>query len=338
MQTAKFLDISDKLICSGSRIVGYGLVSLTFIFIFNNYLNYWCDWPGVITFFEQLEWFGLTSRSLSTKIFIYSAIQFSLYPCLIICVIIFVFKKPNQHLEIDSDNLSRLCAYFIRGCFWSVLLIGFIDLIISFMRLEELLDLFLSKQFAQDLGRSQFRGEVVHYPLIMLSFIIAFFSRGLGFTWLSLLIVLAEIQIVIARFVFSYEQAFMADLVRFWYGALFLFSSAYTLLKEGHVRVDILYAGFSKKSKAWTNAIGAIFLGIPLCWIILALGMSGKFSIINGPLLTFEITQQGYGLYVKYWLASFLLVFAVSMMIQFSSQFLKSVSIILSKTNHGDAH
>jgi len=39
-------------------------------------------------------------------------------------------------------------------------------------------------------------------------------------------------MIVISRFIFSYEQAFMADLVRFWYGALFLFASAYTLLED----------------------------------------------------------------------------------------------------------
>ena len=58
------------------------------------------------------------------------------------------------------------------------------------------------------------------------------------------MIVLGELLIVIARFIFSYEQAFMGDLVRFWYAALFLFSSAYTLVHDGHVRVDIIYASF----------------------------------------------------------------------------------------------
>ena len=60
--------------------------------------------------------------------------------------------------------------------------------------------------------------------------------------------VAAELLIVISRFIFSYEQAFMADLVRFWYGALFLFASAYTLLEEGHVRVDVLYAAFKDRN------------------------------------------------------------------------------------------
>ncbi len=91
--------------------------------------------------------------------------------------------------------------------------------------------------------RVQFIGPWIHIPLILLGFVTALFTRTLGFTWLALLIVIAELLIVISRFVFSYEQALMGDLVRYWYAALFLFASAYTLLEEGHVRVDVLYAG-----------------------------------------------------------------------------------------------
>jgi TRAP-type mannitol/chloroaromatic compound transport system permease small subunit len=166
----------------------------------------------------------------------------------------------------------------------------------------------------------------VHYPLILISLVIAYFTRTLGFTWLALLVVIAELQIVIARFIFSYEQAFMGDLVRFWYAALFLFASAYTLTEEGHVRVDVLYAGFSERKKAWSNALGSLFLGLPLCWIILSMGMAGRATVINSPLLSFETSQSGFGLYVKYLMAGFLAVFAVSMMVQFTSYFLSSVA------------
>jgi len=148
----------------------------------------------------------------------------------------------------------------------------------------------------------------VHYVLVGISLVIAMFTRLFGFPWLALMIVAAEITIVIARFVFSYEQAFMGDLVRFWYGALFLFASPYTLIQEGHVRVDIIYAGFSDRGKAWTNSIGSVFLGLPLCWVIMTRGLWGKSNITSGPLLNYEVTQSGYGLYVKYLLAGFLLV------------------------------
>ena len=90
-------------------------------------------------------------------------------------------------------------------------------------------------------------------PINAVSMVIALLVRNLSFIWLTLLIVLAEFLIVITRFVFSYEQAFMGDLVRFWYAALFLFASAYTLVQEGHVRVDIIYTNFSPRGKAWPS-------------------------------------------------------------------------------------
>ena len=182
--------------------------------------------------------------------------------------------------------------------------------------MEGTLHYVLGDDIARNMSRSSYRGQIVHYPLMVVSLVLAKFSRTLGFTWLALLIVAAEVQIVIARFVFSYEQTFMSDLVRFWYGALFLFASPYTLIKEGHVRVDILYANYSERGKAWTNVLGCVFLGLPLCWVILTQGMWGRANVITGPLLNFEVTQSGYGLYVKYLLAGFLMIFAFGMLIQ----------------------
>ena len=135
----------------------------------------------------------------------------------------------------------------------------------------------------------------------------------------------SEFLIVLSRFIFQYEQAFQGDLVRFWYAALYLFASAYALIHEGHVRVDVLYTSFSERKKAWTNAIGSLILGIPLCLIVIFLGMGGKASIINGPVISFEITQQGSnGLYLLYLMAVYLAVFAVSMLTQFTSYFMSS--------------
>ncbi len=171
-----------------------------------------------------------------------------------------------------------------------------------------------------------------------LSLVIAYFTRSLGFIWLALLIVLAEFQIVISRFVFSYEQAFMGDLVRFWYGALFLFASAYTLIEEGHVRVDILYTGFSERGKAWTNAIGSVVLGVPLCWVVLTRGMDGKANLINAPLLAYEVTQSGFGMYVKYLMAGFLIVYALSMLAVFVSSFLSSAAVLLREATPPHGH
>ena len=237
----------------------------------------------------------------------------------------------------DAATLSAIAAYIARAAFWGVLLVGLVDMAISFLRVEGLLVGTVGAELAESLGKSRFRGEFVHFPLIGVALVIAALTRSIGFTWLAFLIVLAELQIVIARFVFSYEQAFMGDLVRFWYAALFLFASAYTLLHEGHVRVDVLYTGFSARGKAWTNALGAALLGVPLCWVILVRGLGGKSNLINAPLLSFEVSQSGYGMYVKYLMAGFLLIYALSMLAQFLSQFLSSAATLLNEPEPGES-
>ena len=136
----------------------------------------------------------------------------------------------------------------------------------------------------------------------------------------------AELAIVLTRFVFSYEQAFMGDLVRFWYAALFLFASAYTLISEGHVRVDVFYAGFKNRTKGTINAVGTILLGITLCWTIIVIGLGGKSSVVYGTVSRFEVSQSGFGMYVKYMMAAFLAVFAITMLIQFVAYLFDAVA------------
>ncbi|MDT2078734.1 MAG: TRAP transporter small permease subunit, partial [Planktomarina sp.] len=163
----------------------------------------------------------------------------------------------------------------------------------------------------------------IHIPLLILGFFLGAVTRTLGFIWLAILIVIAELLIVVSRFVFSYEQAFMGDLVRYWYAALFLLSSAYTLYDEGHVRVDIIFAGMRERSKGIANFVGTLLLGLTTCGVILIVGMNGKQSIINSPIMNFEISQTAsIGLFVKYQMAGFLGVFAITMYIQFVSYLL----------------
>ncbi len=314
------------------RIVALGIIAAMFAFLINNYLTIWQDWPGISSLFSHLGWFSAADgKPLAGGALTQGWIQLLLYVALIGIVIVYALTNARQPLRVDSTYLSAMAAFIIRAAFWSVLLIGLVDAVISFMRVEGFLASVFGQKMEINLGLSEFRGTYVHCPLIAVSLFIAAFTRSLGFTWLALLVVVAELQIVIARFIFSYEQAFMGDLVRFWYAALFLFASAYTLTKEGHVRVDVLYAGFSERGKAWANATGCLLLGIPMCWVILAMGMAGKATVINSPLLSFETSQSGFGLYVKYLMAGFLAVFAISMMIQFTSYFLSAIADLRSE-------
>ncbi len=312
------LERTDLVLIS-SRLFAWGVIAAVFAFLLNNYLDYWRGWPGAGDIFRgssALAW-----------------LQTALYVIALMIAFAYVIKTKTKTLRPESNRIYSITAYIVRAAFWAVLMIGLADAIVSFLRVEDLLSSVFGDQIATDLSRSSFRGMYVHIPLLVLGIIIAVFRRGLGFHWLALLVVVAELLIVFTRFIFSYEQAFMADLVRFWYAALFLFASAYTLIEDGHVRVDVLYSSFAERTKGYVNAIGSVLLGISVSSVIIAIGTESRSAIINGPLLLFETTQTGFGMYVKYWMAGFLGVFAVTMLIQFVGFFLEAIADIRGEPN-----
>ena len=314
------------------RIFSYSILALTLVFLINNVLTVWFDWPGVKKLFAHYELFGFKklNKPLEGLAINLSYLQLIFYFVFFVGVIFFVFKSIKQSLQKDSEILTNITAYVVRSSFWAVLIVGVADFLISFMVVEKLVEPIFGEQLKINLVIPAFRITYIHFPLILASFVIGYFTRSVGFIWLAVLVVGSEFLIVLSRFIFQYEQAFQGDLVRFWYAALYLFASAYALIHEGHVRVDVLYSSFSEKKKAWTNLLGSAVLGVPLMLIVIFLGLNGKASIINGPVVAFEVTQQGSnGLYLLYLMAVYLAVFAVTMLIQFTSYFMESSHKIL---------
>ena len=306
------------------RSLAFTVVYATVIFVLNNFLNFWALWPGAVnTLLGELP----TGHSQSL-----GWLQVLSYVAAPILAMLHVSKLQSESYQDLSNRVSNWAATTIKAAFWMVLLVGMADMLISFLRIESLLAPLVGEAITTELGKPQFRGTYVHLPLMLLACVIAVRSKGLGFIWLALMVVVAEFLIVITRFVFSYEQAFMGDLVRFWYAALFLFASANTLLLEGHIRVDVAYTHFKARTKAWVNIFGVSLLGLPLCFTILTLGMWDKTSSINSPLLSVEVSQSGYGMYVKYIMVGFLAIFAFSMIIQFSSYLLKHFGVLRGET------
>jgi TRAP-type mannitol/chloroaromatic compound transport system permease small subunit len=301
-----------------TRLLGYWLVAAVFLFLFTRYLTFWLELPSIASGIKSF-W-----NENSTIADLY---QIFVTVVLLLLVSLWVGRSNQQYsFMADSHRINMISTYLVRFAFWSVFLIGLSDAFISFLRVENLLDDVIGESLSRQLNQPRDRGLLIHYPLISIAAVIALFTRSLGFIWLTFLVVFAEFLIVLSRFIFSYEQAFMGDLVRFWYAALFLFASAYTLLKDGHVRVDLLFAGFTERSKALVNGLGSLFLGIPVCFTILWLGMGTKQSSLVAPLLNFEVSQSGYGMYVKYLMSVFLVVFAVTMAMQFIAYYFACLS------------
>jgi len=313
-----------------AKFFSFSVVSLTFVYFINIILTNFIDWPGSRTFINIL--IAQSEKQFEIKQFILSVIQFSLYLITLTLVFRYIRSRNAKSLKEESQNLSNLSGYITRSAFWTVFFVGIADLLISFMVSEKAILDALPSALGQIFFQPKTRILYIHLPLTIIGFIYGIKNKSIGFIWLALLVVFAEALIVISRFVFSYEQAYMGDLVRYWYAALFLFGSAYTLLKDGHVRVDILYVKFKEKNKALANIFGSIFFGLPICFLILYSGMGSKTGIINAPLLSFEISQQAQaGLYLKYMMASFLAIFSLTMIIQFSSLILDNVEKIYKK-------
>ncbi|MCP5036273.1 MAG: TRAP transporter small permease subunit [Rhodobacteraceae bacterium] len=295
------------------RSIGWILLAVLAAFLINNALVVGFDFPYATALFS-----GGGAMA---------GVTFGIYIIAIIGAVLFVLRSSDTALRHDALRIHNFNVYLIRACFWVVLLVGVVDATIAVMRVEDLLELFLSEDMVKKMNLARFVGAKVHMPLVVAGFIIAAFTRMLGFLWLALMIVAAELTIVISRFVFSYEQALMGDLVRYWYAALFLFASAYTLFEDGHVRVDVLYAGFKDRTRGFVNAVGTLALGCTTAWVILWISFNGKQSIVNAPVMNFEITQQGgVGMFVKYQMAAFLGIFAATMLIQFVAFFFEAVA------------
>ena len=312
------------------NLLHYSALTSAFLgaaFVANNFLTYIFGLPGL---YGTLAMLGLTyfesgNQEYTISIMILGLIQSASFLTAFVLPVLILQRRRGDRDEILVNNFSEIV---VSSAFWSVMLIGIMDAALSFVRIEGLLPNIVGADLALSLGKPAFRGTYVHIPLLCIGTLIAFYRRGIDFIWLALLIVFGELLIVITRFIFSYEQAFMGDLVRFWYAGLFLFSSAYTLIHEGHVRVDVIYANFSEKRKAYTNIFGSFLLGIPLCWVVLIRGCWNETSPFNLALLNFEVTQQGFGMYVKYLMSGFLIVFALSMLFQFSGYIIRYMNIL----------
>ncbi|WP_373085748.1 TRAP transporter small permease subunit [Sneathiella sp.] len=155
-------------------------------------------------------------------------------------------------------------------------------------------------------------------------------SVGKYVCWLSLLMVLLQFMLVVARYVFGIGAIAMQETIIYCFGLLFLLGAADTLRRGGHVRVDIFYARGSAKIKAVIDLLGTLFFLIPVCVGIFLLSWSyvaGSWHILEG-------SRESTGLPFLYLLKSMLLLFCVMMTLQGISTIFRSLVILFSSGAH----
>jgi len=65
--------------------------------------------------------------------------------------------------------------------------------------------------------------------------------------------------------------------VRLWivvcllFAAVFLLAAGYTMLRQGHVKIDVVSGRFSKRTQIWIEVIGLVFFVLPLVFTVIQL-------------------------------------------------------------------
>ncbi len=92
---------------------------------------------------------------------------------------------------------------------------------------------------------------------------------GRGVAWVTLGLVLVIFVDVVMRYAFRTSFVFTQELEWHLFAFIFLIGAGYTLLHDGHVRVDIIYQRLGIRGRAWINLVGVIFFLFPGCIMII---------------------------------------------------------------------
>lgn len=125
--------------------------------------------------------------------------------------------------------------------------------------------------------------------------------------WLILGAVVVSAGNALSRKFLSIGSNAWLELQWYLYAGVFMLGAGYTLLKDAHVRIDIVSAQLRKRSRDWIDVFGHVFFLMPLCLILLYDGIpfflrsfnSGEHSSNAGGLLLWPVkllVPLGFGL------------------------------------------
>ncbi len=98
---------------------------------------------------------------------------------------------------------------------------------------------------------------------------------GRGAAWLTLAMVLITFAVVVLRYVYAIGWVWMQESYVWLHGIVFMIGAGYTLLHDGHVRIDIIYRPAGRRYKAWIDILGSLLLLLPM--VVLVFLMSADY-------------------------------------------------------------
>lgn len=108
---------------------------------------------------------------------------------------------------------------------------------------------------------------------------------GRGVSWVTSGLVAVVFVDVAMRYLFNTSFVFTQELEWHLFAFIFLMGAGYTLLYDGHVRVDIIYQRLTTKGRAWVNFICCFVFLFPGCFLVIYTSIdfvANSYAVMEG--------------------------------------------------------
>jgi TRAP-type mannitol/chloroaromatic compound transport system permease small subunit len=92
---------------------------------------------------------------------------------------------------------------------------------------------------------------------------------GQSVYWLIIVMVIISTLNGISRKLFNLSSNAFLEIQWYLFAAVFLLGAGYTLLRNEHVRIDVIAGRFGHRGQLWIDIIGTVFFLFPFCLIVL---------------------------------------------------------------------
>ena len=89
--------------------------------------------------------------------------------------------------------------------------------------------------------------------------------------WLVLLVVLISAANAVMRYGANYSSNAFLEIQWYLFGLIFLSCGGYTLMRNEHVRIDLLSSKLSRRGQVWIDIFGIVFFLMPMAIAIMVL-------------------------------------------------------------------
>lgn len=160
-------------------------------------------------------------------------------------------------------------------------------------------------------------------PLLHLARWIDALNRVVGqaCAWLTLFLVVGTAIVVVLRYGFGIGAIALQESVMYAHALVFMGAAAWTLQRNGHVRVDIFYQKFSGRTQGAVDGLGHLFFLLPVC---LFLGWN-SWDYVTNAWATREGSGESGGLRYVYLQKTIILVLVGSLALQALSDIIKAL-------------